>query len=260
MADQPQAGDVAPLLAQFLDDLIPGDGSWPSASAVGSHGVPAERLLDLEGDDAVQKLVETLGDRGRPPDGRSSDERALGYAAEARAPWGRGHHHWFERHFDHGIAIHAIGDDLPNPENRVPLDHERRDDEGVPVAHLHDAPGENDRRMVRFMGDRLRDIAAAADAFECSVQDYMGAEGVYRTPAWHLLGACRMGCSSATSVVNRRHQAWDVPNLSIVDGGVFATGGVVNPTPTVSALALRAAGHLRDNFRELRATSRPLAA
>ena len=68
------------------------------------------------------------------------------------------------------------------------------------------------------------------------------------------------GESPESSVVNRWNQAWDVPNLFIVDGSTFATGGVVNPTPTVSALALRAAEHLRDNFRELRSATRPLAA
>ena len=42
------------------------------------------------------------------------------------------------------------------------------------------------------------------------------------------------------------------PNLYIVDGSAFTTGGVVNPTSTVCALALRAAEHLRDDFNELR--------
>ena len=69
-----------------------------------------------------------------------------------------------------------------------------------------------------------------------------------------------MGADPDTSVVNNWHQSWDVPNLYIVDGSAFATGGVVNPTPTVCALALRAAEHLRDNFRDLRRATRPLAA
>jgi len=51
-----------------------------------------------------------------------------------------------------------------------------------------------------------------------------------------------------------------VPNLFIVDASVFATGGVVNPTPTVCALALRAAEHIRDHFRDLRSATRSLAA
>ncbi len=142
----------------------------------------------------------------------------------------------------------AIGDDLLDPENRVTLSETERDEGGVPVAKLRYLPGENDRRMMRFMLDRLVEIAKAADAFEHRLQDYTDAEGVYRTPAWHLLGTCRMGASS---------ESWDVPNLFLVDGSVFATGGVVNPTPTVTALALRAAAHIRDHFRELRRATKP---
>jgi choline dehydrogenase-like flavoprotein len=192
--------------------------------------------------------------------GGAAGEQAIGYLSEARAPWGRRHHEWFERHFGHLIAVHVIGDDLPSPDNRITLDPAAIDGDGVPVARLHYAPGENDRRMMKYMLARLGDLAAAAGAFEHALQDYVGPDGVYRTPAWHLLGTCRMGASPETSVVNRWHQAWDVPNLFIVDGSTFATGGVVNPTPTVAALALRAAEHLRDNFRELRSATRPLAA
>jgi choline dehydrogenase-like flavoprotein len=36
-----------------------------------------------------------------------------------------------------------------------------------------------------------------------------------------------------------------------MDGSVLATGGVVNPTATISALALRAAEHIRDHARDL---------
>jgi choline dehydrogenase-like flavoprotein len=69
-----------------------------------------------------------------------------------------------------------------------------------------------------------------------------------------------MGADPETSVVNKWHQTWDVPNLFLMDGSVLATGGVVNPTSTISALALRAAEHIRDNFRELSGLTRPMAA
>ena len=187
-------------------------------------------------------------------------DQAVGVLSEARAHWGRGHHAWFERHFGRGFGVFAIGDDLPNPDNRVTLSSSQRDADGMPVAVLHYRPGDNDRKMMRFQLERLAEIARACDAFEYRLQDYTDAEGIYRTPAWHLLGTARMGSDPASSVVNRWHQSWDVPNLYIVDASVFATGGVVNPTPTVSALALRAAEHLRDHFRELRGTTRPMAA
>lgn len=78
--------------------------------------------------------------------------------------------------------------------------------------------------------------------------------------AWHMIGTCRMGQEAGSSVVNKWNQSWDVPNLFIVDGSVLTTGSVVNPTPTISALALRAAGSIRDNFDRLTGTSRSMAA
>jgi 2-methyl-1,2-propanediol dehydrogenase len=187
-------------------------------------------------------------------------EQAIGFLSDAHAPWGPGHHQWFARHFVHGFGVFGIGDDLPHPDNRITLSPIERDVDGVPVAQLHYEPRENDRKMMRYMLDRLVEIAEAAEAFEYRLQDYTDVNGIYRTPAWHLLGTARMGKTPDMSVVNKWHQCWDVPNLYIIDASVFTTGGVVNPTPTVCALALRAAEHLRDNFRDLRGTTRPLAA
>ena len=44
--------------------------------------------------------------------------------------------------------------------------------------------------------------------------------------------------------MNKYHRAHDVPNLFIVDGSSFVTGGRNHPTMTISALAFRAADHL----------------
>jgi len=41
------------------------------------------------------------------------------------------------------------------------------------------------------------------------------------------------------------------PNLYICDGSSFATGGVVNPTSTVTALALRCARHIASKTGKL---------
>lgn len=181
----------------------------------------------------------------------SAGETAAGWFSSSQAPWGQGHHSWFERHFGHGIGIFAIGDDLPNPNNRVTLHADLTDSDGMPIALSHYEPGENDKRMMNYMLDRIAEVARAAGAFECHLQDYRDANGVYRTPAWHMIGTCRMGADPELSVVDKWHRSWDVPNLFIMDGSVLPTGGVVNPTPTISALALRAAGYIRDNFREL---------
>jgi choline dehydrogenase-like flavoprotein len=53
-----------------------------------------------------------------------------------------------------------------------------------------------------------------------------------------------MGNDARRSVVNRYHQAHDVPNLFVVDGSSFVTSGRQQPTCTIQALAYRAAEHI----------------
>jgi len=171
---------------------------------------------------------------------------AVGNFSRQPAPWGKAHHAWFDRHFAHSFRVHAIGDDLPQAGNRVTLSTTLKDASGLPAPKVVYRPHANDWRQMAFMRGPLKQIAEAADAVDFAINDYVDADGVYRTPAWHLLGTARMGGDAENSVVDRWHRSWEVPNLYIVDGSSLPTGGVVNPTPTISALALRAAEHIRD--------------
>lgn len=170
---------------------------------------------------------------------------AIGGFGRRPAPWGTDHHSWFARHFGHSFGAYAIGDDLPQASNRVTLSTSETDGDGLPAAKLRYLPHENDIRMMHYGIDRLRDLARSVDAFDVAVTDYYE-NGVYRTPAWHMLGTCRMGADPETSVIDKWHQCWEVPNLYVCDGSSFATGGVVNPTSTVATLALRCAKHIAE--------------
>jgi choline dehydrogenase-like flavoprotein len=55
------------------------------------------------------------------------------------------------------------------------------------------------------------------------------------------MGTTRMGTDPSNSVVDENCRAHDVSNLLIIDAGVFASSAAVNPTPTLQAVALRAA-------------------
>ncbi len=176
---------------------------------------------------------------------------AIGSFGHRPAPWGAAHHTWFKRHFGHSFGAYAIGDDLPQAENRVTLSATQTDSDGLPAAKLHYQPHENDLRMMRYGIERLRDLARGVDAFDIAVTDYYE-DGVYRTPAWHMLGTCRMGADPETSVVDKWHRSWEVPNLHLCDGSSFATGGVVNPTSTLTALALRCARRIVEEKAGLR--------
>jgi choline dehydrogenase-like flavoprotein len=70
------------------------------------------------------------------------------------------------------------------------------------------------------------------------------AQDLLEGAGFHLLGTARMGDDPATSVVDRWCRAHSAPNLMVVDGSVFVTAAALNPTPTIQALALRAADAL----------------
>ncbi|MGD9536402.1 MAG: GMC family oxidoreductase [Alphaproteobacteria bacterium] len=185
--------------------------------------------------------------------------QALGSHSGNVVPWGAEHHEWMARHFGHGLCVLIVGDDLPRPDNRVTLSETLTDSSGLPAPRISYGMCRNDSRLARFGIDRAVGFARAIGAFDIKVNPFRDATGRYAPPAWHLLGTARMGDDPSSSVVNRWHQAWDCPNLFITDGSVFATGGAVNPTSTLCALAYRAAHHLAENFETLRRADRPLA-
>ena len=54
------------------------------------------------------------------------------------------------------------------------------------------------------------------------------------------MGTARMGRDPATSVLNAFNQAWDAPNLFVIDGAAMTSSGCQNPSLTYMALAARA--------------------
>ena len=77
----------------------------------------------------------------------------------------------------------------------------------------------------------------------CTSLDLTGAKDIFRqeNDMNHLGGTVRMGFTPKDSVVNQDCQSWDVPNLFVCDGSVFPTVGGVNPSLTITAIAMRTA-------------------
>ncbi|MCX5516745.1 GMC family oxidoreductase [Kaistia algarum] len=181
--------------------------------------------------------------------------QALGAHSGNRGPWGEAHHETFRKRFSRGFSVLVVGDDLPDPENRVTLSSDLVDSSGLPTAKVDYRLGENDKRLIRFGIERAVEVCHAADGFDITINDFHDPVKGYQPPTWHLLGTARMGFDPSDSVVNLWHQAWDVPNLFIVDGSSMPTGAAVNPTSTISALALRAAKKIVAEFSTLRSST-----
>jgi choline dehydrogenase-like flavoprotein len=66
----------------------------------------------------------------------------------------------------------------------------------------------------------------------------------------HEVGGTIMGSGPANSVVNAGAQTWDVKNVFVADGAVFASNADKNPTLTIMALAWRTADGILDQMRK----------
>ncbi len=128
----------------------------------------------------------------------------------------------------------TVGEVLPNEMNFVELAKEA-DEHGVPVARVVYSRDENAKRLSKDSIDLSEEILKAA-----------GASGIMRQESTiHVLGTCRMGNDPKRSVVDRWCRSHDIANLFICDGSVFVTGGAVNPSLTIEALATRTAEHIK---------------
>jgi choline dehydrogenase-like flavoprotein len=129
--------------------------------------------------------------------------------------------------------------------NRVTLDPTLTDSSGIPAPKITYRLGENSRRMLEH------GVARAVEALQAAGATRTRAEAPLRPTGWHLLGTARMGTDPERSVVNEWGRAHDVKNLFIVDGSVFVTGGGVNPTATIQAVALYVADQMKQRLATL---------
>ena len=165
--------------------------------------------------------------------------------SSGRLPWGAGHHAAFADIWDRTAGMVVICEDLPEECNRVTLDPELVDSDGIPAPKVTYRLSENSRRMLDHAVARGTEVLEAAGAKETR------AEAPLPPAGWHLMGTARMGTDATASVVNDWGRCHDVKNLFIVDGSVFVTAGGVNPTNTIQALALYTADQIKRNLSNL---------
>jgi choline dehydrogenase-like flavoprotein len=149
--------------------------------------------------------------------------------------------------YGHMMTLAIFGEDLPDDDNRVTLDDELTDSDGLPAPRIRYRVGANTEKLIAFnlarASEALRE-AGAIHTVEVPIQRSFGGA--------HLMGTARMGTDPAESVIDPWGQCHDVPGLYILDGSVFVTAGAVNPTATIMALALRSARHIASDYSKAR--------
>ncbi|PIB91590.1 GMC family oxidoreductase [Caulobacter sp. FWC2] len=154
------------------------------------------------------------------------------------------------RTFGARINFAVRGEMLANENSYCDLDPTVKDRFGLPVLRFHWKWGDEELRMVDHASHTIARIVermgAKLDAPLPSPEQMISEGG----SIIHELGTARMGSDPRTSVVNQYGQTWDVPNLFLVDGAVFASNPHKNATLTMMALAMRGMEHLVTQLRK----------
>ena len=153
--------------------------------------------------------------------------------APFEAGWGAAAHGAVAATLGKSVLWSIINEDLPDDDNRIELDGDMTDSDGIPAVKVTYTMSQNTRDQAAFQVARATESMLAAGAVATIPVP------VIKEAGGHLLGTTRMGNDREQSVVDRWGRAHDVPNLYIFDGGPFVTSSGVNPTATILANALR---------------------
>jgi choline dehydrogenase-like flavoprotein len=145
--------------------------------------------------------------------------------------------------YGNAIAMGGLVEQRPSADNYVGLDPERTDDHGNPVPQIHWGLDGPTRRTIRRAGTIQR-----------AILNELGAEITWQVgpadtgPVYHHMGTTRMGTDPQGSVVSPQGRTHDLANCWIAGSSVFVTGGAMNPTLTIAALALQTADHIDERL------------
>lgn len=132
---------------------------------------------------------------------------------------------------DHVTGLLAIAEDTPQLANGVTLDWNRRDAYGLPlpvVRHDYTARDLLARRALLRQAKRVLRRAGARFFYVHRIETFS-----------HAVGTVRMGIDAATAPLDEIGRYRGIRNLWVTDGSVMPTSGAVNPSLTISAIALR---------------------
>lgn len=173
--------------------------------------------------------------------GSPSQRLPMSVASSAVPPgapsWGAAYKSHLRKAFIRYTNLQLLLEPLPYEDKRLDLDPTHKDARGIPVCRVTNPPHENERRMVRFIGEKGREILRQATKMFGGGHVWGGTNVTMSALMTHDTGGTRMGASPAMSVTNRYGQMWQVANLFPVGGSLFPSMSGHNPTETIWMLS-----------------------
>jgi choline dehydrogenase-like flavoprotein len=154
------------------------------------------------------------------------------------------------RYYGSFVWFDGRGEMIPNEHSFCEIDRSVKDMWGIPVLRFHWQWSEHELRQAAHMQRTFADIIEAMGGKTRLPIKTNGAEAIAPGGSIiHEVGGTIMGSDPKTSVTNPWGQTWDVNNLYINDGAVFASNADKNPTLTIMALAWRASDQILERMR-----------
>jgi len=135
------------------------------------------------------------------------------------------------------MGITAFGEMLPDHNNKMTLNKNKKDKWGLPIIDFDVEIKENEKKMRIDMMNDAAEMLTAAGLKDVTTYDSGYAVGM----GIHEMGTARMGKDPKTSVLNGNNQVWDAMNVFVTDGACMTSASCVNPSLTYMALTARAA-------------------
>jgi len=154
------------------------------------------------------------------------------------------------RYYGSFVGFDGRGEMIPNDHSYCEIDPQLKDKWGIPVLRFHWQWSEHELGQAAHMQKTFGDIIEAMGGKTRRPVQLDGAKAIAPGGSIiHEVGGTIMGADAKTSVTNQWCQTWDVNNLFVTDGAVFASNADKNPTLTIMALAWRAADHILERMR-----------
>jgi choline dehydrogenase-like flavoprotein len=154
------------------------------------------------------------------------------------------------RYYGSFVGFDGRGEMIPNDQSFCEIDSTVKDKFGIPVLRFHWQWSDHETRQAAHM---QATFGAIIEAMGGKTREPVKTDGALAIAPGgsiiHEVGGAIMGADPATSVTNRWNQTWDVDNVFINDGAVFASNADKNPTLTIMALAWRASDHILERLR-----------
>jgi gluconate 2-dehydrogenase alpha chain len=150
--------------------------------------------------------------------------------------------------YDRTGSVVFLGEHLAYKGNYMDLDPTYKDYLGDPLLRLTIDWRDNERKMAEFAIPKSVELARAMGASNVTPFPGLGSYDATRYQTTHVQGGTIMGSSPDRSVLNPYLQHWQIPNLFVLGASAFPQNASANPTPTLLALAYRAADAIVDRY------------